>query len=82
METLIAVFSGAAFLALIVYLWNSDPAPKQATDEAAKEESPSPGRVHDSKEGALASSTLESEHVAQQSLSERCGLREIGFIDL
>jgi chromosome segregation ATPase len=65
METLIAVFSGVAFLALIVYLWNSDAAPKQDKDEAVKEESPSPGRVHESNEDALASSTLESEHVAQ-----------------
>ena len=64
METLIAVFSGVAFLALIVYLWNSDPAPKQAKDEAVKE-SPSPGRVDESNEGALGSSTLQSEHVAQ-----------------
>ena len=65
METLIAVFSGVAFLALIVYLWNSDPAPKQAKDEAVKEESSSPGRVHESNEGVLALSTLESEHVVQ-----------------
>lgn len=65
MEALIAVFSGVAFLALIVYLWNSDPASKQDKHEAIKEESPSPRPVNDSNGGALASSTLESEHVGQ-----------------
>ena len=65
MEALIAVFSGVAFLALIIYLWNSDPASKQDKDAAIKEESPSPGRVHESNEGALGSSTLQSEYVAQ-----------------
>ena len=64
METLIAIFSGVAFLALIVYLWNSDSASKQDKDEAIQQESPSPGRV-EADEGALASSALELEHVAQ-----------------
>ncbi|HEX7228691.1 MAG TPA: hypothetical protein VF353_13050 [Candidatus Binatia bacterium] len=65
MEALIAVFSGVAFLALIVYLWNSDPASKQDKHKAIKEESSSPSPVDDSNRGALASSTLESEHVVQ-----------------
>lgn len=64
METLIAVFSGVAFLALIVYLWNSDSASKQDKDEASQQESRSPGRV-EGNEGAFASSALELEHVAQ-----------------
>lgn len=64
METLIAVFSGLAFLALIVYLWNSDPASKQDKGEATQQESRSPVRV-EGNEGALASSALEFEHVAQ-----------------
>jgi chromosome segregation ATPase len=65
METLIAVFSGVAFLALIVYLWKSDPAAKQDKNQAIKEESPLPGSVNEPNEGALVSSALESEHVAQ-----------------
>ena len=65
METLIAVFSGVAFLALIIYLWKSDPAAKQDKNEAIKEESPLPGSVIEPNEGSLASSALESEHVAQ-----------------
>ena len=65
MEALIAVFSGVAFLALIIYLWNSDSASNQDKHEAIKEESPSPGPVSDPSGGALASSTLESEDVGQ-----------------
>lgn len=64
METLIAVFSGVAFLALIVYLWKSDSASKPDKDEAIQQVSRPPGRV-EAKEGALASSVLELEHVAQ-----------------
>lgn len=65
METLIAVFSGAAFLALIVYLWKSDPVSNQDKAEPIKEESASRGRVNEPNEGSLASSTIESEHAAQ-----------------
>lgn len=62
METLIAVFSGVAFLALIVYLWNSDPAPKHDKVEAIKE-APSPAGVNEPNEST--SPTLQVEHVAQ-----------------
>ena len=62
METLIAVFSGVAFLALIVYLWNSDPATKHDKDEALKE-APSPGAVDEPTEST--SPTLQFEHAAQ-----------------
>jgi chromosome segregation ATPase len=65
METLIAVFSGVAFLALIVYLWNSDSASKQDKHEAIKEESLSPDRVNEPNGGALVSSAVESEHIGQ-----------------
>jgi chromosome segregation ATPase len=65
METLIAVFSGGAFLALIVYLWNSDTGSKQEKPDAIKEESPSPGQVNEPNGSALTSSILESEHVRQ-----------------
>jgi len=62
MEALIAVFSGVAFLALIVYLWNSDPAAKQDKVEAIKE-APSPAGVNEPNEST--SPTLQFEHVAQ-----------------
>jgi chromosome segregation ATPase len=63
METLIAVFSGVAFLALIVYLWNADSASKYKNDEAIKDESPLQGRVNEPKEGIPP--ILDSQHVAQ-----------------
>lgn len=62
METLIAVFSGVAFLALIVYLWNSDSASKQDKHEAIKE-APSPAGINEPNEST--SPTLQFEHVAQ-----------------
>jgi chromosome segregation ATPase len=62
METLIAVFSGVAFLALIVYLWNSDPAAKHDKDEAIKE-APSSAGVNEPNEST--SPTLQFEDVAQ-----------------
>jgi chromosome segregation ATPase len=62
METLIAVFSGVAFLALIVYLWNSDPATKHDKDEALQE-APSPGVVNEPNEST--SPTLQFGHAAQ-----------------
>ena len=62
METLIAVFSGVAFLALIVYLWNSDSASKQDKHEAIKE-APSPAGINEPNERT--SPTLQFEHVAQ-----------------
>ena len=62
METLIAVFSGVAFLALIVYLWNSDPAAKPDKVEAIKE-TPSPAGVNEPNEST--SPTLQFEYVAQ-----------------
>jgi chromosome segregation ATPase len=62
METLIAVFSGVAFLALIVYLWNSDPTAKHDKDEALKE-APSPAAVNEPNEST--SPTLQFEHAAQ-----------------
>ena len=65
METLIAVCSGLAFLALIVYLWKSDPAGKQDKNEAIKEESPSARSLDEPNEGALVSAARESEHVTQ-----------------
>ena len=61
METLIAVFSGVAFLALIVYLWNSDPAAKHDKDEALK--APSPAAVNEPNEST--SPTPQFEDVAQ-----------------
>jgi chromosome segregation ATPase len=65
MEILIAVFSGVAFLALIVYLWNSDVASKQDKHDAVKEESLSPERIKPPHEASLNLSTIESEHVAE-----------------
>ena len=65
METLIAVCSGLAFLALIVYLWKSDPAGKQDKNEAIKEELPSARSLNEPNEGALFSAARESEHVTQ-----------------
>lgn len=65
MEILIAVFSGVAFLALIVYLWNSDVASKQDKHDAIKEESLSPERIKPPNEASLNLSTIESEHVAE-----------------
>jgi chromosome segregation ATPase len=65
METLIAVCSGLAFLALIVYLWKSDPAAKQDKNEAIKEESPSARFLNEPNQGALASAARESEQVTQ-----------------
>ena len=62
METLIAVFSGVAFLALIVYLWNSDSDSKQDKHEAIKE-APSPAGINEPNEST--SPTLQFEHVAQ-----------------
>ena len=63
METLIAVFSGVAFLALIVYLWNSDSASKHDNEVATKDESPLQGRVIEPKEGI--SPTLDSQPIAE-----------------
>jgi chromosome segregation ATPase len=65
MEILIAVFSGIAFLALIVYLWNSDTTSKQGKNEAAKDESQSPVPVNDTGEASLTLSAIKSEHVAE-----------------
>ncbi len=62
METLIAVFSGVAFLALIVYLWNSDPAAKHDKNEAIKE-ARWPAEVNQANEST--SPTLQFKHVAQ-----------------
>ena len=62
METLIAVFSGVAFLALIVYLWNSDSDSKQDKHEAIKE-APSPAGINEPNEST--SPTRQFEHVAQ-----------------
>jgi chromosome segregation ATPase len=65
MEILIAVFSGVAFLALIVYLWNSDVASKQDKHDAIKEESLSPERIDPPNKASLNLSTIESERVAE-----------------
>ncbi len=62
METLIAVFSGVAFLALIVYLWNSDSASKQDRHEAIKE---APSLAGINEPNASTSPTLQFEHVAE-----------------
>lgn len=62
METLIAVFSGVAFLALIIYLWNSDPAAKHEKDGTIKE-APSAGAVNEPNESN--SPALQFEHAAQ-----------------
>lgn len=65
MEILIAVFSGIAFLALIIYLWNSDAASKPGKHEAVKEESQSPAPVDQPGETSLISSAVKSEQVAE-----------------
>lgn len=65
MEILIAVFSGIAFLALIVYLWNSDTTSKQGKNEAPKDESQSPVPVNDTGETSLTLSAIKSEHLAE-----------------
>jgi chromosome segregation ATPase len=62
MEILIAVFSGVAFLALIVYLWNSDVASKQGKQEVTEEESRLPDQTKEPSPRSLISAT-ESEHV-------------------
>jgi chromosome segregation ATPase len=62
MEILIAVFSGVAFLALIVYLWNSDVASKQSKQEVTEEESRLPDQTKEPSPRSLMSAT-ESEHV-------------------
>ena len=65
MEILIAIFSGIAFLALIVYLWNSDAASKQGQQEAGKNESPSTVQVNKPGKASLTSPAIESEHFAE-----------------
>ena len=63
MEILIAVFSGAAFLALIVYLWNTDGASKQGKHEVIEEESRLPEQTAEPSPRSLTLSTTESERV-------------------
>jgi chromosome segregation ATPase len=63
MEILIAVFSGVAFLALIVYLWNSDVASKQGKQEVTEEESRLPDQTKEPSPRSLILSATESEHV-------------------
>jgi len=63
MEILIAVFSGAAFLALIVYLWKTDGASKQNKQEVIEEESRSPDQIKEASPRSLVLSPNESEHV-------------------
>jgi chromosome segregation ATPase len=63
MEIFIAVFSGAAFLALIVYLWNTDSASKQGKQEII-EEARLPDQTTEASPRSLILSPTESEHVA------------------
>ena len=64
MEILIAVFSGIVFLALIVYLWNSDRGLKDGTREPAQDTSDSPMVVHQPGETSTVPS-IESERLAE-----------------
>jgi chromosome segregation ATPase len=64
MEILIAVFSGIVFLALIVYLWNSDSGSKDTSREPAKDTSQSPSVVNQPGETSTASS-IESGRLAE-----------------
>lgn len=68
MEILIAIFSGIAFLALIVYLWNSDSGPKDGSRQQAKEESQSPSRANQPAEISSTSSGIDSERLAELEL--------------
>jgi chromosome segregation ATPase len=63
MEIFIAVFSGAAFLALIVYLWNTDGASKQGKQEIIEEESLSAESTTEPSPRSLILSATESEQV-------------------
>jgi chromosome segregation ATPase len=63
MEILIAVFSGIVFLALIVYLWNSDSGSKDGSREPAKETSQSPAVVEQS--GEISTAGIESARLAE-----------------
>ena len=62
MEILIAVFSGIVFLALIVYLWNSDSGSKDAGREPAKDTSPA---VVDESGATPNAASIESERLAE-----------------
>jgi chromosome segregation ATPase len=64
MEILIAVFSGIVFLALIVYLWNSDSGSKDGSREPAKDTSQSPAVVNQAGETSTVAS-IESERLAE-----------------
>jgi chromosome segregation ATPase len=65
MEILIAVFSGIAFLALIVYLWNSDSGSKDGSREPAKGSSPSTTPANHAEGTSLGSSAIEPERLAE-----------------
>lgn len=62
MEIIIAVFSAAAFLGLIIYLWNTDGASKQSKQEAIEEESRLPTPAKEPTPRSSVSSPAESEH--------------------
>ena len=67
MEILIAIFSGIAFLALIVYLWNDDAASKHGKQEVGANQSPPPALVNEPDKASLTSTSpaIESEHLAE-----------------
>ena len=65
MEILIAVSSAIAFLALIIYLWNSDRDSKDGSRESAKDESQAPGLTKQPGETPLILSGTECEGLAE-----------------